>query len=243
MFTGRVASLGAWHCALGRLWLAARPPATERLFGCRTRRKMTSTQGRKSGPNKKRRERSNRRPPTERKWPHGRKILTKTLTFLRNRPMRTTPTTPGRRKASAPSGDRPVARAFLPPRTVCTGRLVKKITFYRSSCVSFIVYASTRVRFSGRPRGHALPGKNLRVGPYIPGGVAAFFYTSTRGDGDQSTRKTSRVGLYTPGGFWPFSTRRRVNFFTRQRVKWGKVYPWTCTEWPGESYASARAFK
>ena len=226
--------------------LAARPPATERLFCCRrrrVRRKMTRTCRRKSGPNKKRRERSNRRPPTERKWPHGRTKLAKTLTFVRTlRPMRTT-ATPRRRKASAPSGDRPVARAFLPPRTVCTGRLVKKITFYRSSCVSFIVYASTRVRFSGRPRGHALPGKNLRVGLYIPGGVAAFFYTSTRGDGDQSTRKTSRVGLYTPGGFWPFSTRRRVNFFTRQRVKWGKVYPWTCTEWPGESYASARAFK
>ena len=208
MFTGRVASLGAWHCALGRLWLAARPPATERLFGCRTRRKMTSTQGRKSGPNKKRRERSNRRPPTERKWPHGRTKLAKTLTFVRNlRPMRTT-ATPRRRKASAPSGDRPVARAFLPPRTVCTGRLVKKITFYRSSCVSFIVYASTRVRFSGRPRGHALPRKNLRVGPYIPGGVAADFYASTRDVADQSTRKNSRVGSYVlGGGFRPCFTR------------------------------------
>ena len=203
---------------------------------------MTRRSWPKSWPNDKRRRRGGRRPTTERKWPHGRKIVARTMTFLRNRPMRT-PTTPGRQKASAPSGDRPVARAFLPPRTVCTGRLVKKITFYRSSCVSFIVYASTRVRFSGRPRGHALPGKNLRVGLYIPGGVAAFFYTSTRDVADQSTRKNSRVGLYTPGGFWPFSTRRRVNSFTRQRVKWGKVYPWTCTEWPGESYASARASK
>ena len=205
-------------------------------------RKMTRRSWPKRGRNEKRRRRSGGSATTETKWPHGRRMMARRMTFLRNRPMRTT-ATPGRRKASAPSGDRPVARAFLPPRTVCTGRLVKKITFYRSSCVSFIVYASTRVRFSGRPRGHALPGKNLRVGLYIPGGVAAFFYTSTRGDGDQSTRKTSRVGLYTPGGFWPFSTRRRVNFFTRQRVKWGKVKPWTCTVWPSESYASARALK
>ena len=153
MSTGRAGALGAWHCALGRLWLAARPPATERLFGCRTRRKMTSTQGRKSGPNKKRRERSNRRPPTERKWPHGRKILAKMWTFARNRrPMRM-PWTPRGQKASAPNGDRPVARAFLPPRTVCTGRLVTQITLYRSACVCSIVYASTCVCSSGRPRG------------------------------------------------------------------------------------------
>ena len=205
-------------------------------------RKMTRRSWPKSWRNDKRRRRGGGSATTERKWPHGRKIFAKTMTFLRNRPMRTT-ATPGTRKASAPSGDRPVARAFLLPRTVCTGRLVKKITFYRSACVSFIVYASTRVRFSGRPRGHALPRKNLRVGPYIPGGVAAYFYASTRDVGCQSSRKNSRVGLYTPGVFWPFSTRRRVTFFTRQRVKWGKVYPWTCTEWPGESYASARASK
>ena len=205
-------------------------------------RKMTRRSWPKSWRNDKRRRRGSGSATTERKWPQGRKIFAKTMTFLRNRPMRTT-ATPGRRKASAPSGDRPVARAFLLPRTVCTGRLVKKITFYRSSCVSFIVYASTRVRFSGRPRGHALPGKNLRVGLYIPGGVAADFYASTRDVADQSTRKNSRVGLYTPGVFWPFSTRRRVTFFTRQRVKWGKVKPWTRTAWPNEGHASTRDFK
>ena len=180
MFFARVGALGAWHCALGRLWLAARPPATERLFCCRTRRlrrKMTRRCGRKSGPNNKRRRRGGRRPPTERKWPHGRTKLAKTLTFVRTlRPMRTT-ATPRRRKASAPSGDRPVARAFLPPRTVCTGRLVTQITLYRSAytCLFHCLRVDVCLLIGPPQGGMRCPVKTHASACTFPGGLRPFF--------------------------------------------------------------------